>query len=443
VFLARLSAVGSSLEMSTYLGGTDSDSANGIALDASGNVYIGGQTLSIDFPTSASIQANKSAPINAFAGKIGPGLRFVPVTPCRVADTRNPTGPLGGPAIGARTSRDFAIPSGGCGVPANALAYSLNITAVPGPSLGYLTVWPAGQPQPGVSTLNSWDGRIKATAVIVAAGNSGGVSIYASDTSNVLLDVNGYFVLANVSGALEFYPVSPCRIVDTRGTTGPLGGPSMSAGLPRTFPVLSSACAIPAAAQAYSLNFTAIPSGPLGFVSTWPTGRVQPTVSTLNALTGSITANAAMVPAGLNGSIDVVATNPTDLLIDINGYFAPPGTGGLLLYTLGGCRALDTRQSNGLPISGANDFKITGGPCAIPSSAQAFVLNATVIPSSYLNFLTLWPQGQPRPNVSTLNATDGALTSNLAIVQNATGWTSTYLTNPSHLLLDASGYFAP
>ena len=57
-----------------------------------------------------------------------------------------------------------------CGVPATAAAYSLNVTVVPSGSLGYLTIWPTGESQPVVSTLNSPDGRMKANAAIVPAG---------------------------------------------------------------------------------------------------------------------------------------------------------------------------------------------------------------------------------------------------------------------------------
>ena len=98
------------------------------------------------------------------------GLVFVPATPCRVADTRNATGPFGGPEMAAGETRSFAIPQSACSIPATAAAYSLNVTAVPnvGFGLGYLSLWPAGDNQPVVSTLNS-DGRVKANAAIVAA----------------------------------------------------------------------------------------------------------------------------------------------------------------------------------------------------------------------------------------------------------------------------------
>ena len=71
-------------------------------------------------------------------------LTFVPVTPCRVADTRGPFGQFGGPAMIGGFTRDFPIPQSSCGIPSTAAAYSLNFTVVPHGSLGYLTVWPTG-----------------------------------------------------------------------------------------------------------------------------------------------------------------------------------------------------------------------------------------------------------------------------------------------------------
>ena len=146
---------------------------------------------------------------------------FVPLTPCRVVDTRNASGALGGPSITGGSSRDFPIPNGSCGIPYNASAYSLNVTVVPQGPLGYLTIWPTGQPQPLASTLNS-DGRIKANAAIVPAGSSGAVSVFATDTTDLVLDINGYFVPEGSSGALALYTLTPCRIADTRDSPGAL-----------------------------------------------------------------------------------------------------------------------------------------------------------------------------------------------------------------------------
>ena len=400
-----------------------------------------GFTIAPGSETFTNLSGNQTA--NFAASAIQGALTFVPITPCRVVDTRNPSGAFGGPILGAGATREFLLPGGACNLPSSAEAYSLNVTAVPSGPLGYLTIFPAGQTQPLVSTLNS-DGRVKANATIVPAGLNGGVNLFVSDPTHVIIDVNGYFVPAGTSSSLSFYPLTPCRIVDTRAQTGPLGGPSLPGGSTRSFPVLSSSCGIPSSAQAYSVNFTALPRGPLGFMTTWPAGQSQPLVSTLNASTGAVTANAAILPAGSNGAISVMASDSADLLIDVNGYFAAPAAGGLALYTVTPCRVADTRFPTGSPaFEGTTTAHIAGGSCTVPSAARAFVVNATVVPVQSLGWLTLWPDAVTQPGASTLNAYDGAVTSNMAIVPTTDGILGAYAANPTYLILDLSGYFAP
>jgi hypothetical protein len=280
-------------------------------------------------------------------------------------------------------------------------------------------------------------------AAFTPAGTNGAVCFFVTNDTDLVLDIDGYFVSAADPAGLAFYPVAPCRLVDTRLAAGPLGGPSLAGNTARVFPLLSSPCNLPATAQAYSLNYTSVPKGPLGFVTTWPAGQPQPLVSTLNAPTGAITANAAIVPAGAAGAISVFATNNSDMVIDVNGYFAPPGAGGLAMFNLAPCRVIDTRNPSGAPpLSGAMNVNVVGSGCGAPAAAQSYVLNATVVPSGGLGFLTLWPQGGTQPLVSTLNALDGAITSNMALVPTSTGSVSAFTANPSHLILDISGYFA-
>jgi hypothetical protein len=311
---------------------------------------------------------------------------------------------------------------------------------VPNAELDYLTAWPAGESQPLVSTLNS-DGRIKANAAIIPAGTNGGVSVYATDATQLILDIDGYFVPAGTTSGLQFYPVTPCRVADTRNADAPLGGPSLTGETSRAFPILSSACGIPSTAEAYSLNVTTVPHSSLDFLTAWPAGESQPLVSTLNAPTGAITANAAIVPAGTGGDISIYVSDPADVILDVNGYFAPAGAGGLSLYTVTPCRVLDTRNGAGA-FDGALVVAVQGSTCAPPATAQAYVLNATVVPSNGLGYLTLWQDGETQPFVSTLNAGDGAITSNMAIVPTSNGNIDAFSTNPTNLILDLSSYFA-
>jgi len=272
-------------------------------------------------PTDLIIDVN-----GYFAPATASGLDFFPLTPCRIADTRSTqsfTGAFGPPSLAGFVTRDFPLATSPC-LSGSEQAYSLNVTVVPPGPLGFLSIWPAGQPYPGVSTLNSPDGTTLANAAIVPAGTGGDVNVVAGNPTDVIIDINGKFAAPRTG--LQFYAVTPCRVADTRtgqNFTGAFGPPSLAAFAGRNFPIQSSPCGIPAAAQAYALNMTVVPQGPLGFLSAWPTGDAYPGVSTLNSPDGFVIANAAIVPAGSGGAITVVAGNPTDLIIDIVGYFAP------------------------------------------------------------------------------------------------------------------------
>jgi hypothetical protein len=406
--------------------------SNGTVTPASYTLNISGQSASATHSTTATLNVTPET------------LQFVPVTPCRVADTRNATGPFGGPELAGNSIRAFAVRNSGCSIPSGALAYSVNATVVPDGSLGYLTLWPYGSSQPLVSTLNS-DGRIKANAAIVPAGSDAGgsINVYVTDATQFILDIDGYFVSSGSSdSALQFYTLTPCRIADTRTANGPLGGPYIGGGTARSFPA-ATACNIPASASAYSLNLTAVPHGPLSYITAWPQGQSMPLASVLNAPTGTIVANAAIIPAGSQGGgISVYASDDTDIIIDIDGYFAPPGPGGLSLYPVAPYRVLDTRNGSGA-FSGTTVVNVTGSPGNVNPAAQAYVFNATVVPSGALSYLTLWPDGQSQPLVSTLNALDAAITSNMAIVATVNGKMDTYATDTTQQILDISAYFAP
>lgn len=256
-------------------------------------------------------------------------IPFTPVTPCRVVDTRageGQTGMFGPPQLAANGVRTVPIPQNTrCNIPAGVSAYSLNITVVPAGPLQFLTVYPTGQARPGVSTLNSFDGRIVANAAIVPAGTNNSIDVFVTNPSDVIIDVNGYFGAAGQT-QMRFFPVTPCRVVDTRvgeGKTGSFGPPTPAALSSRDVPVPQSTCGIPADARAYSFNVTVVPPGQMQFLTIWPTGAPRPNASTLNSFEGRVVANQAVVPAGTNGSISFFVSNATDVILDINGYFRP------------------------------------------------------------------------------------------------------------------------
>lgn len=259
---------------------------------------------------------------------LAPPSVFTPVVPCRIVDTRQgegKQGAFGPPSIAGGSSRTIPVGQSSCGIPATATAYSLNITVIPRGPLAFLTVYPTGQSRPNVSTLNSFDGTVVANAGLVPAGLNGAIDIYASGTTEVVVDINGYLVAAD-SQAMRFYTIPPCRLMDTRqegGKQGAWGPPVLMGGTSRTVPVVEGGCGVPASAKAYLMNITVVPVGALAYLTIWPAGLPTPLASTLNSFEGRVVANAAVVPAGTGGAVQIYVTNTTHVVVDVNGYLAP------------------------------------------------------------------------------------------------------------------------
>lgn len=123
-----------------------------------------------------------------------PGFFFT-VPPCRLLDTRNAHGPLGGPALSAGLTRSFGV-LGHCAIPATARAISVNMTVAQGSAAGHLTVFAGGTSQPLVSSVNYRAGQTRANNAVVQLGSVGDLAVISgqpSGTVHFILDVNGYF----------------------------------------------------------------------------------------------------------------------------------------------------------------------------------------------------------------------------------------------------------
>ena len=124
-----------------------------------------------------------------------PGSYYT-LTPCRLIDTRNPPGPLGGPPLDAGVDRTFQV-TGNCGIPSNATAVFLNATIVAPTATGNLRIYPAGTLFPTVSSLNYAAGQVRGNNGVYALNASGQFTMrcsQASGTANVVVDLVGYFV---------------------------------------------------------------------------------------------------------------------------------------------------------------------------------------------------------------------------------------------------------
>jgi hypothetical protein len=130
-----------------------------------------------------------------------------------------------------------------------------------------------------------------------------------------------------------FIPLTPCRLVDTRGNA-PLTGGFLPAATVRNY-TLTGVCNLPTTALAVSLNATVVhPTGP-GFLTLYPQGGVFPPVSTLNYLGGDVIVNAAVVPLSPSGGISMaLGVSGGDVILDVNGYYGPTSTDPTQFLTL-------------------------------------------------------------------------------------------------------------
>ena len=154
---------------------------------------------------------------------------------------------------------------------------------------------------------------------------------WALQKSNASLAPDATKDTSATTAGLTFIAIAPCRLVDTRAgsaNTGSFGSPSLLGGQPRVIPVPQSSCGVPAS-TAYSLNFISItPAGQsVGYVSAWQDNLPWPGTVVLNALQGGVVDNSAVVAAGPDGGIQIMASNNADLVIDMNGYYAQAAGG--------------------------------------------------------------------------------------------------------------------
>ena len=255
------------------------------------------------------------------------GLVFIAITPCRVMDTRTAggsgkTGVFGPPSLVGGQARLVPIPSSNCGVPV-AAAYSLNFVSVtpPGQAVAWIAAWQDDTAWPGTVVLNALQGGTIADSAIVSAGADGGIQVLPTNSGDLVIDMNGYFVQApTVQGPPG--PAGPLGPTGDAGAAGPIGATG-----------LTGAVGPAGAAGAIGPAGAAGATGPIGLTGlTGPTGAAGPAGATgpagaagpigLTGLTG------AAGPAGVAGAIGPAGAAGATGPIGLTGLTGPTGAAG-------------------------------------------------------------------------------------------------------------------
>jgi hypothetical protein len=268
------------------------------------------------------------------------------------------------------------------------------------------------------------------------------------------------FVSRLQPGGTTYFPITPVRVLDTRGGKG-LSGPFV-AGTPRTWQVTGGASGIPSNAVAVTGNVTVTGQTQAGYVAVTPTPVNPPPSSTINFPAGDTRANNVTVTLSPTGSLSAVyragGGQKTNLIFDVTGYFLA-NTTGATFKTITPLRILDTRDltgDHGLAgkfVNGtARQLQVTGvgGLAGVPAGATAITGNLTVTKQSAAGYLSVSP-GMPPTNPATSNLNfpvsdnrangffarlDGAGKLWIVYKSGATGATT-------DVLLDVTGYFVP
>jgi hypothetical protein len=267
----------------------------------------------------------------ARAEAAGP-YQFVPITPCRVIDTRSGLGGFRGLLPDGPPGVKFTVKRA-CGVPSTASAVALNVTSTDTALPGWVALFPGDQAYSGISNINFGKGDFIANGAIVPLGAGTTLDLAALSAfagvggtgANLIVDVTGYFTGGT---GMKFYAITPCRVVNTQTGLGGFTG-YLPNGLPGTkFTIKGAApCNIPADAAAIAVNATAAQTQTQGWFALFPGNATWPGVSNVNFFGSDTIANGAIVPvsAGAN-DLTVLAQyagTPTGayLQLDLTGYF--------------------------------------------------------------------------------------------------------------------------
>jgi len=334
--------------------------------------------------------------------------------------------------------------------PPNAPTVS-SLAPASGPPAGGTAVTITGTNFTGATSVQF--GGVPATSFTVdSATQITATSPAATGTIDVTVTTSAGTSAASLQGEFAYTSpaaytaVAPVRLMDTRLGGGPLGP-----GVSRNLTVAGVSPGAPAGATAVVVNVTVTnPTAP-SFLTVFPTGALRPVASNLNYVAGTTIPNLVSVQVGSGGSITLFnAAGSTDVVVDLEGYYAAPSGSAGGEVALAPARITDTRAGSGLPNAGHRlggggslDVQVSGAGGVPSTGVSAVILNVTVTNTTAPSWLVAWPTGLSRPLASNLDWSAGQTIPNRVIVPLGSGGKISVF-NPAgstDVIIDVSGYF--
>ena len=380
------------------------------------------------------------------------GVRYTPIDPVRVLDTRNGTGGFVG-RLGPGKTLDVQVAGGSSGVPAGATAVVLNVTGLGPATPTDLRVYPtpkSGTAQPLVSNLNLAAGAIRANLVTVPVGENGKVRILNSGGSpNVVADVQGWYG----AGSSVYEPTDPVRLLDTRDGTGGVPTQPVAAGSPIDLKVTGGVRSVPDTATAVILTVTALNATSVTDVRVFPSpadpAAAAPEVSNINLRDGQVVPNLVIAKVGSGGAVRLQnASGTVDLVVDLAGWY-DDAPGGSLFHVLAPQRVLDTRTQTvkRLGPGVTRDLTVTGVAGVPSTGVTAAVVNVTGVDASRTTDVAVYPtpSDDSFPLSSNLNVLTHETAADLAVVATGVGGAVRLRNGAGDLaiVVDLVGWFGP
>ena len=325
----------------------------------------------------------------------------------------------------AGTTTEFVV-AGANGVPADATAVSLNLTAFVPRTTGFFTAYPCGGERPNVSNLNVQPSQTVASAAIVPIGVDGKICVYQSTAAHVIVDVNGSF-----NATSGFIALAPGRAIDTR-----------SAGItaPNTERVVSlgAIAGAPLGPFVAVVNFTLLGVGASGQARLYTCGTTPPTHSSRNIVAGRVQSMMMVVNTDASGNVCVRTTQSAHVLVDLFGAFTADAD----IHPIPVHRAVDTRATGAIIAANMEHRYQVSGVGQVPSAIPAgVVLTLTLTNSQLPGWATVYPCTASVPNTSVVNVEPNHEQSNAVFVGlNPTGAACIYSSTITHATLDVSGW---
>jgi hypothetical protein len=439
-FVTKFNAAGSTLSYSTFLGGSGSDTALGIAVDSGGNAYVAGYTGSTDFPTMSPFQGSSGGGVQeAFVAKFGSALTVGAISPTG-------GGPAGGPAVtitGTAFVTGATVTIGGSPATSVVFVSATSLTATtPAHAAGAVNVVvtnPDAQTATGrslftyaaaptVSSISPSGGAPVGGSAVTIGGtgfvNGATVTIGGSPATSVV-----FVGATSLTATTPAHAAGPVDVIvtnpDTQSGTGTNlftygAAPTVSAISPTSGPTVGG--------TAVTITGTGFASG-----ATVSIGGSAATSVTF----GSATSLTAATAAHASGLVDVVVTNPD----------TQSGTG-TNLFTYAVAPQVQAVSPSGGPLAGGTAVAITGtnfvsgatvtiggsaatgvtfvSPTSLTATTPAHAAGvATVVVTNpdtqsgtWTNFFTY----AAAPSVSAISPTGGALAGGTAVSITGSGF---------------------